>query len=162
MELGGLHHQRERVFLLSTTHGAEGHALAAAIATMKIYEEEPVIAHLERQGTRLAAGLKEVIAARGLEGHVGVFGKPCNLVYFTRDAERKDSQYFRALLLQELIKAGVIAPSLVVSYSHSDVDIDRTVAAFDSALAVYRRALDEGVERYLVGGPTKSVYRAYN
>ena len=34
MELGGLYHDRERVFLLSTTHGAETHALAAAIATM--------------------------------------------------------------------------------------------------------------------------------
>ena len=30
MELGGLHHARERVFLLSTTHGAETHSLAAA------------------------------------------------------------------------------------------------------------------------------------
>jgi glutamate-1-semialdehyde 2,1-aminomutase len=162
MELGGLHHKRERVFLLSTTHGAEGHGLAAAMATIKVYREEPVIAHMARAGERLAAGIKDLVAAHNLEGHVGVFGLPCNLVYYTRDAERKDSQHFRALLLQELIKGGVIAPSLVVSYSHSDEDIDRTVAAFDGALGVYRRALDEGVEHYLVGGPTKTVYRAYN
>lgn len=162
MELGGILHQRERVFLLSTTHGAEGHALAAAMATMQVYRDEPVIAHLDRQGRRLMTGIGEVIDAHKLEGHVGVFGKPCNLVFYTRDRDRKDSQHFRALLLQELIKGGVIAPSLVVSYSHSDVDIDRTVAAFDSALAVYARALADGVERHLVGGPTKSVYRKYN
>ena len=35
MERGGLHHDGERVFLLSTTHGAETHALAAALETMK-------------------------------------------------------------------------------------------------------------------------------
>lgn len=162
MSLGGLQHSGERVFLLSTTHGAEGHGLAAAIATMKVYREEPVVAHLERQGRQLSQGIGERVADHGLEGYVGVLGKPCNLVYFTRDGERKDSQYFRALLLQELIKGGVIAPSLVVSYAHTDEDIARTVAAFDSALAVYRRALEEGIEQYLVGGPTRSVYRKYN
>ena len=53
-------------------------------------------------------------------------------------------------------------PSLVVSYAHSDDDIDLTVAAIDAALAVYRRALDDGVERYLVGRPSQTVYRRYN
>ena len=47
MRLGGLdHHDRARVFLLSTTHGAETHALAAAIATMRVYQHECVIEHL--------------------------------------------------------------------------------------------------------------------
>ena len=41
MELGGLFHDKERVFLLSTTHGAEGPSLAAAIETMRIYRDEP-------------------------------------------------------------------------------------------------------------------------
>jgi glutamate-1-semialdehyde 2,1-aminomutase len=36
MERGGLEHDQERVFLLSTTHGAETHGLAAAIATMHV------------------------------------------------------------------------------------------------------------------------------
>ena len=41
MRLGGLEHpDQPRVFLLSTTHGAETHALAAAIATMRIYDRE--------------------------------------------------------------------------------------------------------------------------
>src|SRR6266481_1603435 len=40
MELGGLHHDKERVFLLSTTHGAETHGLAAAIETMRVYRSE--------------------------------------------------------------------------------------------------------------------------
>ncbi|MCL4553176.1 MAG: glutamate-1-semialdehyde 2,1-aminomutase, partial [Candidatus Marsarchaeota archaeon] len=41
MELGGLHHNRERVFLLSTTYGAETHSLAASLETMKILERVP-------------------------------------------------------------------------------------------------------------------------
>jgi glutamate-1-semialdehyde 2,1-aminomutase len=50
----------------------------------------------------------------------------------------------------------------VVSYSHSDEDIDRTVEAIDGALAIYRRALEHGVEKFLVGRPTEIVYRRYN
>ena len=43
MQRGGLLHEDERVFLLSTTHGAESHGLAAAIETMRIYRTEPVV-----------------------------------------------------------------------------------------------------------------------
>ncbi|MDD1710847.1 MAG: glutamate-1-semialdehyde 2,1-aminomutase, partial [Methanoregulaceae archaeon] len=53
MELGGIHHDKDRVFLLSTTHGAENHALAAALKTIEIYKEKAVIEHLWRQGERL-------------------------------------------------------------------------------------------------------------
>ena len=130
MELGGLHHDKERVFLLSTTHGAETHALAAAIATVRVYENEPVIGHLHRQGARLAQGFRQASAVHGLSEYVNSFGKECNLAYFTRDQDGKPSQAFRSLFLQELIKRGVLAPSLVVSYSHSDEDIDRTIDAF--------------------------------
>jgi glutamate-1-semialdehyde 2,1-aminomutase len=50
----------------------------------------------------------------------------------------------------------------VVSYSHQDDDIDETVEAFDGAMEVYARALNDGAERYLVGRPSQTVYRTYN
>jgi len=162
MRLGGLDHERDRVFLLSTTHGAETHALAAAIANMRVYENEPVIEHLYRQGTRLKAGLDQVIRSHGLGDFVSVDGRPCCLVYGTRDEQGRPSQAFRSLFLQETIRRGILAPSLVVGYCHTDADIDRTVEAIDGALAIYRRALDDGPERYLVGRPSKVVFRRHN
>jgi glutamate-1-semialdehyde 2,1-aminomutase len=162
MRLGGLDHERERVFLLSTTHGAETHALAAAIANMRVYENEPVIEHLYRQGTRLRTGLDQVIRSHGLGDFVSVDGRPCCLVYGTRDEQGRPSQAFRSLFLQETIRRGILAPSLVVGYCHTDADIDRTVEAINGALAIYRRALDEGPERYLVGRPSQTVFRRYN
>jgi glutamate-1-semialdehyde 2,1-aminomutase len=162
MERGGLRHAGERVFLLSTTHGAETHALAAAVEVMRIYQREPVIPTLYRQGERLARGLNESIARHDLCDNVQIVGRPCCLVYVTRDQERRPSQAFRTLLLQETIRRGVIAPSLVVSYTHSDEDIDRTIDAWDGAMSVYRRALQDGVDNYLVGPPSKTVYRKFN
>jgi len=162
MELGGLRHDKERVFLMSTTHGAETHALAAAIETMRIYERENVIGHLYRQGNRLRNGVDQIIDTFGLSGYFEVLGRPSNLVYATRDADRRPSQAFRALFLQETIRRGLLMPSLVVSYSHADSDIDRTIEGIGEALSVYRKALENGVEKYLIGRPVKPVFRKFN
>jgi glutamate-1-semialdehyde 2,1-aminomutase len=161
MRLGGLDHGGERVFLLSTTHGAETHALAAALANMRVYETEPVIEHLHVQGERLEAGAMQAIRRHGLEAYVLIDGRASCLVYGTRDAEGKPSQAFRSLFLQETIRRGILAPSLVVGYTHTDADIDRTVEAIDGALLVYAQALEDSVERHLVGRPSKVVFRRY-
>jgi glutamate-1-semialdehyde 2,1-aminomutase len=163
MRLGGLdHNDRPRVFLLSTTHGAETHSLVAAIATMETYQREPVVEHLYRRGTSLKQQIEHAIHHHGLNGFVNVVGRPCCLVYETLDNEHKPSQAFRSLFLQETIRMGVIMPSLVVSYSHTDEDIKRTAEAVDEAFAIYRNALENGVEKYLVGRPSQSVYRQFN
>jgi glutamate-1-semialdehyde 2,1-aminomutase len=49
----------------------------------------------------------------------------------------------------------------VVSYSHSDEDIDRSLAIIGKALKVYRMALDEGIEKHLQGRPVKPVFRKF-
>ena len=161
MRLGGIDHDRERVFLLSTTHGGERHSLAAALETMRTYQRQPVIEHLRRQGERLVLGIEKCVAEHHLEGFFGTLGRPCCLVYLSRDADKRPSQPLRTLFLQETIKRGILAPSLVVSYSHTDADIDRTLDAIHDALFVYRKALEEGVEKYLLGRPVKPAFRKF-
>ncbi|MDU0956260.1 MULTISPECIES: glutamate-1-semialdehyde 2,1-aminomutase [Bradyrhizobium] len=162
MELGGLRDDRERVFLLSTTHGAENHALAAAIATMQVYRNDHVIEHLHRQGERLRAGVNPVIKELGIGDHFELLGRASNMVFATRDTAKQPSQPFRTLFLQEMIKRGIITPSLVVSFSHTDADIDRTIEAIAESLKVYRSALEDGVDHYLVGRPVKPVFRKFS
>lgn len=161
MQLGGVKHDRERVFLLSTTHGAETHGLAAAMAVMRTYREQPVIETLWARGERLRKGVTAAAAAAGLAEHVPVMGKPCCLVFGTRDAAGQPSQPFRTLLLQELLLRGVMAPSLVVNYSHTEADIDATIQAFADAFVIYRRALDEGIAGYLRGRPVQPAIRPF-
>jgi glutamate-1-semialdehyde 2,1-aminomutase len=161
MELGGADHKRERVFLMSTTHGAETHGLAAAIATLQVYRTEPVVETLWKRGERLATGLKKAAAAAGVVGEVPILGPPCCLVFGSRDAAGEPSQPFRTLLMQEIIRRGILATSLVVNYSHSEADIDATIEAFAESFVIYRRALDEGIEKYLVGRPVKPAIRKF-
>jgi len=162
MKLGGLQHDQQRVFLMSTTHGGETHCLAAAIETMRLYRELDVVSRLWKQGERLKRGVLDAVKRQGVEKFFGVLGRPCNLLYYTLDPQGQRSQFYRALFLQELIRRGVLAPSFVVNYAHSDVDIDKTIDAIDGALVVYRKAIDEGVEKYLVGPPVKPVFRTHN
>jgi glutamate-1-semialdehyde 2,1-aminomutase len=162
MRLGGLDHDQSRVFLLSTTHGAETHALAASLEIIRIYRERHVVEFLWKQGERLRALLNHSISENHLEDFFELAGRPCNLIFLTHDQDRQRSQHFRTLFMQELIRRGVIGPSFVVSFSHSDADIDRTAEAVHGALLVYRKALDEGIEKYLEGRPIRPVYRQFN
>jgi len=162
MERGSITHPHERVFLLSTTHGAETHSLVAGIATMRVYQTEPVIETLYRQGERLRKGVEEVTRRHGVQHYLKVMGRACNLVYATIGTDGLPSQAYRTVFMQELIRNGVLAPSFVVSYAHTDDDIDRTIDAVDAAAEVYARALQEGVESYLVGPSVKPVFRKFN
>jgi glutamate-1-semialdehyde 2,1-aminomutase len=63
--------------------------------------------------------------------------------------------------MQEIVKRGILGPSFVISYAHSDDDVDRTVDAVAGALELYRRALDDGVAGYLEGPSVQPVFRSY-
>ncbi|MFK0156080.1 glutamate-1-semialdehyde 2,1-aminomutase [Streptomyces sp. NPDC090493] len=160
MERGGLRDSGDRVFLLSTTHGAETHSLAAAMAVQAIYVEEGVTARLHALGQRLAAGVRDAAAAMGVGDHVVVRGRASNLVFATLDEDLQPSQQYRTLFLRRLLAGGVLAPSFVVSSALDDADIDRTVDVVAEACAVYRKALDAtDVRPWLAGRAVKPVFR---
>ena len=160
MDMGGMTTDRDRVFLLSSTHGAETHALAAAVAAMRVYRDEEPIAAMDRAGRRLREGAVQAIAYAGLAGYVGIAGRDSNLVFTTADAECRPSQAYRTLMLQELTRRGILGPSFVVTAAHDDDAIDETVDAFAQALLVYRDAIDMGsVEAFGVGRPVQPAIR---
>ncbi len=160
MERGGLRHGEDRVFLLSTTHGAETHALAAAMAVQAAYTEEGVTARLHALGERLAAGVREAASAMGVGDHLVVRGRASNLVFATLDERGRPSQEYRTLFLRQLLAGGVLAPSFVVSAALTDADVDRTVDVVGRACALYRKALDAGDPAPWLGGrPVRPVFR---
>ncbi|GAB3951299.1 glutamate-1-semialdehyde 2,1-aminomutase [Streptomyces sparsus] len=152
MEQGGLRYSGDRVFLLSTTHGAETHSLAAATAVLTTYVEEGVTARLHTLGERLAAGVREAAAAMGVADHVVVRGRASNLVFATLDENLQPSQAYRTLFLRRLLTGGVLAPSFVVSSALDEADIDHTVDVVADACAVYRKALDAADPTPWMGG----------
>jgi glutamate-1-semialdehyde 2,1-aminomutase len=162
MEAGGLNTDASRVFLLSTTHGAEATGLAAYLAVSKTYAERDVVREMEVQGSKLRAGLEEVAKDAGMSEYVVCLGRPSCMVFATRDQNGQPSQAFRTLFIQELLRRGVLGQSLVISAAHTDADIDQTVEAVAGALEVYARAIDAGsTDGLLIGRPVAPAVREF-
>ncbi|KAF0845567.1 glutamate-1-semialdehyde 2,1-aminomutase [Nocardia caishijiensis] len=160
MELGGLRTDRDRVFLLSTTHGPETAALAAFRAVVRAYRTEDPIARMEEAGRALADGVNAVAAAHGIADHLQVRGRPSCLIFRTLDAEGLPSQAFRTLFLQELLEHGVLGQSFVTSAAHDADAVADTVSACAEAARVYRRAIERGrVDGLLRGRPVAPALR---
>ena len=164
MDRGGIHHDEERVFLLSTTNGPEQSALAAAIATIAFYREHDVITHLYSVGRTLMDGLAEAAGRHGIADKVfGVSDFDCRPVVRFLGPDGRDAADFRSLFIQEMARKRVFMPWICASYRHGDAEIERTLDAFDAALSVYARAIEAGSTGSFLSGPAaKPVFRKRN
>lgn len=163
MELGGIEKKgEERVFLVSTTHGAEMSALGAFVETMKVYEELNVVDHLWNTGKRIQEGINNICAEYGISERVYTEGAACSFNIATLDNDGKPSNAFRALLFQEMAKKGILMNSVSLCYEHGEDEISMALDAFRSALGVYKAALEGNIKDYLQGPEIKAVFRKYN
>lgn len=163
MKLGGLDHDQERVFLISTTHGAETHALAAAIASIKYTRDHNTIEDDHRKGLIIREEITRLIARHQLEPYIELKGHPCWQLMIFKDKTGQASDGLKTLFFQEVIRHGILfRGTFNLSVSHTDEDLQKTFEGFDKALAVYARGVEEGYERYLTGEPVKPVFRKYN
>jgi glutamate-1-semialdehyde 2,1-aminomutase len=163
MELGSIETEgRERLFLLSTTHGAEMSGLGAFVATVKFMHEHKVVEHLWDYGRKLTSMMERQAQAHGIADSFKVGGAACSPFYLTLDKSGANSLPLRTLFSQEMIRNGVLMPWIALSYRHGDAELALTEQAIDAAFRVYRRALEEGTGNYLQGPAIKPVFRKFN
>jgi glutamate-1-semialdehyde 2,1-aminomutase len=161
MELGGSLEQGPRVFLISTTHGAESTGLAAMLATVEIILRDDVIAANWRAGAALQKRLRECIQAHGLAEHLKVDGYPCLFVVGWSGLPEINAFEWKTLLQQELIAERILFTGMLYpTPSHTPEICDETVEAFDIALARVASAWRTGsVSGFLRGPVTRPVFR---
>ena len=163
MELGSIESEgQERVFLLSTTHGAEMSSLGAFVEVMKIYDELKVCDHLWSYGKKLQDSMNEIARTHGIEHYFQGTGYACRPEYITRGQDGNPCLKFRTLFLQEMVRNGVLIPWVALCLRHGDLELQRTSEALDASLKIYAQALETGVERFLEGPPIKPVFRRFN
>ena len=161
MELGGIREVgQEKVFLISTTHGAETHGMAAALATIDEFKAKEVLAHNHAIGRRLAEECHRAVSARGLEASLQVLMCDWMVTFIFRDESGAVCSGLRTLFMQEMIKRGVLFQGIFSPcFSHNPDDVEIFVEAFTASLEVYAQAVTDGYEGYLVGEPAKPVFR---
>ena len=121
-------------------------SLAAGMAVLDVLEREPVLEHIDQLGADLRATLQEVLD-RHVVGQITGFGSVFQL-HFTdmpprnrRDVLAGDLDLLQTVLLG-LCAHGILWPPVhpgVVSYGHSDGDIDRLAVTMDTVLGLLIR-----------------------
>ena len=162
MELGGIRREGEdKLFLISTTHGAESTGLAAMIATIQAFKQHNMIESNWARGEVLKQRLEQIVLKHGLESSVQLLGYPCFFVAVCRNSAGVPDDAYRTLMMQEMIARGVLFQGLFYpTWSHQQPEMDHLVMAFDESCAVYRRAIEVGTtDGLLIGKPAKAVFR---
>jgi glutamate-1-semialdehyde 2,1-aminomutase len=163
MELGSIEHQgRERVFLLSTTHGAEMSGLGAFVETVKFMKQYNVVEHLWSYGARLKNIMHQKANEYDIADSFKVGGPACSPYYMTLDRSGVNSLELRTLFSQEMIKNGVLIPWIALCYRHGDEELLKTERALEASFSIYKKALQQGVDKYLQGPAIKPVFRKFN
>jgi len=164
MELGGIDREgKPKLFLVSTTHGGETHAIAAGLATMKVFETEPVLEHNHAIGDYFIKGVNEILDRRNLQDYFELTGFNWSVGLIVKNEKKEGCMGFRTLFMQEMIRRGVLYQGILSPcYSHTIEDIDYMLAAFDESCAVFELALQDGYRKYLVGPEIKPVFRKIN
>ncbi|HCD1294564.1 TPA: glutamate-1-semialdehyde 2,1-aminomutase [Vibrio parahaemolyticus] len=164
MQLGSIEFAgSERLFLLSTTHGAEMCGLGAFVKTVEYIQKNDTIEHLWDYGQKLIDLMNRKAKEAGVESHFQAGGVPCSPWYMTYGPDGQADLAFRTLFSQEMLKNGVLIPWIALSHSHGEKELEMTERALEAALNVYKKAIDAGsTEGYLKGDVIKPVFRSIN
>ncbi len=131
----------EEVFF-SFTFGGEALSLAAALATMKKLEREPVTETLYLQGKKILVKLDSLIADSGAADFLSVAGNPTWSFMLIKDTKKYSQWQIKTLFLQELFARGILTIGTHnLSYSHSDADLEKLFSAYGEVLPMLTEAV---------------------
>ena len=111
MELGSIEKKgKERVFLLSTTHGAEMSGLGAFVETYSFLKSRDVINKNWNYGSKLMFEANKIAEKLNIREFFYLSGVACSPYYVCKDQNHKISPEFRTLFMQEMLKNKVLMP----------------------------------------------------
>ena len=163
MELGGLLQKHSpRVFLISSTHGAETVSLSAFLATLKIFKKKKLINKNRLYLNLLSINCKNLIIKMGLQKNIKIVKSDWSLS-FEFLMQNVTSLELKTLFLQEMIKNKVLFQgSFVPCLSHGNKELRLFKKAFHESLCVIKLSLKFGMKKYLKSEIIKPVFTKYN
>lgn len=164
MDLGGIVNEgQEKVFLISTTHGGETHAIRAGIKTIEIFESENVVKHIHKVGNEIINRTKKIISENGMNDFIEVVPASWLPAFIFKNNKSEISNGFRTLFMQEMIKENILFQGFVVpSFSFLSDETDLFIQGFQNALKRYEKSIQIGYEEFLECEEVKPVFRKYN
>lgn len=163
MQLGSIEFKdKERTFLLSTTHGAEMSSLGAFVQTISFMKKNNVIKHIWKYGYDLMTIFNDLAKKHNIENNLLIQGPSCSPSYIFLDNHGKVSMPLRTLFVQEMIKHNVLIPWIAICYHHKSKELKITKDAINKVFPIIKKALDNDIDKYLEGDIIKPVFRKFN
>lgn len=163
LELGGLRHDKQRVFLLSQTHSSESVGLAACRATLDECLRVDISRHIWSLGKKLVDGFRALASAEGVADHVRIIGFDCNPQIVCTRLDGTPWPELTTSFHEELISWGVLMPWITITYSHGEAELDQTFAGLQKAMRKVSGVVATGnIRDSFEGDPIKPVFRPFN
>jgi glutamate-1-semialdehyde aminotransferase len=164
MELGGIKQKnRERVFLISTTHGAETSSLAAVNATVDFFKKKKVIPKNKNLLGKLSEGCKKIIEDLNMSAFVKIIESTWLVSFDFYNDKNENCLKTKTLVQQEMIKQKILFQGFFVPcYAHNINDISKFHLAFKKSLKILSLAQLKGFNKYLRGQLVKPIFEKYN
>jgi glutamate-1-semialdehyde 2,1-aminomutase len=163
MELGGLKHDKRRVFLLSQTHSSETVGLAACRATLEECLRVDINRHIWSTGQKLVEGFRSLANAEGVADYVRIIGFDCNPQILCTHPNGTPWPELGTSFHEELISWGIMMPWITITYSHQTEELERTFEGLQMAMRKIARVVSSGrVRESFQGDPVKPVFRPFN
>ena len=136
------------------TFNANPLSAAAGVTCLELIASQPIVERATAMAARLKRGLNEIFSKMELPGHAHGIASLVHLTLKDCDCDREvctmsheeirevESPTVTVPLKRAMINAGVDIMgrgSFIVSASHSERDVDHTLAAFEESLAAIRR-----------------------
>ena len=163
MDLGNINQPgHERVFLTSTTHGAEMSALGAFMKTIEVLQRDNVIEYLWNYGNKLIEEMNKIAFEFGIQKNLQFEGYACSPAFHFLNKEGNPDPGIKTYFGQEMFKHNVSMMNIITSFSHKEIELEKTLDAFRKVMPQMVKALDDGYEKYLIGPVVKPVFRKFN
>lgn len=138
---------------VSSTFGGELLSIAAALATIKIIEEQGVIRQIWEMGGRFIESFKQLVSVMNLIDGVSIIGYPPRTFF------KFETEAHKSLFWQECLKKGVLfGYAQFISWSHGLGEIDQTVMAMRHALGMVRKYWEHPMDA-LEGAVAQETFR---
>ena len=163
MELGGLEQKHSpRVFLISSTHGAETGPLRAFLATLKIFKTKKVIQKNKKILRELSKNCQSLIIKHNFENKIKIVNSDwlLSFVFLNRN---KPSDKLRTLFMQEMIKNRILFQGFFIpSYSHNKKELNIFIKAFEKSLIFSKKINKINIDKLIKGKIVKPIFTKFN
>lgn len=151
----------EQGAFVSTTFGGETLAIAAALKTIEVLENEDPFNRFTILGTQLMGGMKKIVKRIEIFDYIKFVGMPYHFALRFKETKKMSSFDLLSVFQQEAIHWGVLMSGVHnFCLTHSSDDIEATLEAYAKAFQSVKEAIDAGsVKGILRGGKFSPIFK---